>query len=137
MNIWFLLAGGSAIITGFTHVFLGGKFVARPLLAGTELTHVSKYTNYYCWHMVSIVHYTLAAMFIYAALNKQAIELAYAATFLASTFVIWNVILIFKTKSRVHHFPQWALQLPTAFLGAVGGVQLPTMALAMAGLHYA
>ena len=137
MNIWFLLAAVSAIITGFTHVFLGGKFVARPLLANAELTHVSKYTNYYCWHMVSIVHFTLAAMFIYAAFYRQGIELAYTASFLVSAFVVWNVILIFMTKSKIHHFPQWALQLPTAFLGAVGLVQLPTMALAMLGIAHA
>lgn len=120
MNIWLFLAGISAVFTGLVHTFVGQKFVVRPLLAAKTFDHISRYTNYYCWHIVTIVLFSMAGMFFYAATHAESLELAWLATFYALAFVIWSLAMIMTHKLRFKHFPQWALILPTALLGLIG-----------------
>lgn len=54
MNIWFLMAGLFSFAVCLTHIILGGREAARPLL-DADLRAIPKYTNYYCWHMVTII----------------------------------------------------------------------------------
>jgi len=123
MNIWFLIAGVLSITVCFIHIFLGGKESARPLLDSFDLKAVPKYTNYYCWHMVTIIIAGLGVMFSVAALIPSAVELAWAASILAALFCLWNIALyLWKRQElrRWYQLPQWVLFLPIAVLGAVG-----------------
>jgi hypothetical protein len=120
MNAFFILAGTSAAFTALVHTFLGGKFVARPLLASQELPRVSLYTNYYCWHIVTIVLFSMSGMYFFADRYPESIELAWLATFFAALFVFWNGLMVITHKLRFKRFPQWALISPTAALGIVG-----------------
>ncbi|RKR04070.1 hypothetical protein [Maricaulis maris] len=79
MNILAALASLSALITFLIHTFAGGREVARPLLADTHLPPASKWLNYYCWHITTVL---LAAMTI-----------AFAATALDPRFAAFPLLL--------------------------------------------
>ncbi|WP_291078171.1 hypothetical protein [Hyphomonas sp.] len=49
------LAAGLSLVTFLVHLFAGGVHVARPLLASTALPPASKWLNYYCWHLVTLM----------------------------------------------------------------------------------
>jgi len=67
MNIWCLAAGVAATLVALTHVFLGGRETARPTLAAVEMTSLVRYTNYYCWHLVTLSVGLVSAGFFYSA----------------------------------------------------------------------
>jgi len=120
VNIWYLLAALSSAAVCLTHFFLGGKVVATPLLAAESLNKVSKFTNYYCWHMVTIV---LAAQSLAFALAMQAPDerlLAMFATGGAIAFMVWSLAMIATFKLRLMNFPQWLLFVPASVLGLIG-----------------
>ncbi|MCC2112695.1 MAG: hypothetical protein KDJ16_11735 [Hyphomicrobiales bacterium] len=119
MNGWYVAAAVSSAATCLVHVFLGGREIARPLLAA-ELRKIPKYTAYYCWHMVTITIAALALAFALAARPGGAIELAYFATGLSALFMAWNLIMIALFRLRLLHFPQWLLFLPGAGFGSIG-----------------
>ncbi len=123
MNIWFLGAAVLSFIVCLIHVFLGGKEAARPLLDSSDLKPVPKYTNYYCWHMVTITIAALGVMFSIAAFIQSAVELAWAASMLAALFCLWNIALYLCKRQELHRWyqlPQWVLFLPIAALGVLG-----------------
>jgi hypothetical protein len=120
MEIWYLLAGVSGLITALTHTFVGGKFVARPLLATSDLHRVSLYTNYYCWHIVTIVLFSISAMFFYAMMRPEAVEIAWVATLYCAAFVAWSFAMIVWKRLKFREFPQWALIVPTTLFGFLG-----------------
>ncbi|NNC37384.1 MAG: hypothetical protein EX271_09605 [Acidimicrobiales bacterium] len=120
MNMWFVFAGISAVFTACVHTFAGQKFVIRPLLDAPKFDHVSRFTNYYCWHIVTMVLFSMGALYFIAATNSEMIELAWLATIYASLFVLWNLFMIATNRLKPKHFPQWALILPTALFGWAG-----------------
>jgi membrane-bound acyltransferase YfiQ involved in biofilm formation len=122
MNYWFLAA---AILSAFTcavHVILGGRESVRPLLAATHFDHVAKFTNYYCWHLVTIAIATLAVMFAMAARSRESDDLAVVASAVALMFTLWNFGMIARHRLHPLQFPQWALFLPIACVGFAGVV---------------
>lgn len=120
MNIWFLMAGLAAFCVCGLHIVVGGRTSARPLLDATSLGAVPKYTNYYCWHMVSIVLAAMGGMFLWAASHTNAIELAYVSCALAAAFMFWSFGIVAINKGRFAHFPQWALFAVVTVLGCIG-----------------
>jgi hypothetical protein len=120
MNNWFLVATVTSGIAFLTHTFVGGKFVAAPLLAVENMGKVSKYTNYYCWHIVTIVLAAQTLAFWLVAQSPNENLLAMFATGGAIAFLVWNLVMIFQFKLRLMKFPQWFLFLPTSLLGLAG-----------------
>jgi hypothetical protein len=117
MNVSFLSAAAASLLTCVVHVWLGGRDIARPLL-DSPLPIVPKWTMYYCWHIVSFVLAAMAAGFAIAALDPARRDLALAATVAASGCLGLNLSLI--AWRGPWRFPQWALFLPIALLGARG-----------------
>ncbi len=68
----FILLATSALMAAafFVHVFLGGKYVARPLLADRRLPPPAKWLSYYCWHLVSLMLAFFAVYLAYGSLNR-------------------------------------------------------------------
>lgn len=120
MSVWLVLAGISATFTAFVHTFAGQKFVVNPLLRQENFDQVSRYTNYYCWHIVTIVLFSMGVLYFLAASDERFFLFAWLATFYATLFVIWNLIMIAMNGLRLKQFPQWALILPTSILGWIG-----------------
>ncbi|NVJ98040.1 MAG: hypothetical protein HWE25_07805 [Alphaproteobacteria bacterium] len=109
MNNFFLAASMASAFTALLHLFLGGREIAAPLLKARDMRAVAKYTNYYCWHMVSIVLATMAAGYGWSAFRPQSTEIAVLFSFLALAFCVWNVLLVFWKKQHPLHMPQWIL----------------------------
>jgi hypothetical protein len=52
---YFATAAGLALIAFATHLIVGGRYAVRPLLAATDITHASRWLNYLCWHMATVL----------------------------------------------------------------------------------
>ncbi len=124
-NAWLLAAGVAAGITTLIHVFAGGPTIARPLLAAADIDEVAKLTNYYCWHLVSIILAAMSFAFIYGALTPGEIALAVMWTAIAAAFALWSVALVIWKRQRPLDLPQWTLFATIAGLGAAGLVSGP------------
>jgi len=122
MNVWFAAAAGLSAITCALHAVLGGREAARPLLAAKDLDRIAKFTNYYCWHLVTITIGALGAAFAYASMPDARSELAVFATGTAFLFSLWSLGMIARFQLRPLQFGQWALFLPIALLGLVGSI---------------
>lgn len=120
MNTAFLAAGGLSVIITLVHTFLGGVKIARPLLESKELGAVAKYTNYYCWHLVTIALAIMAVGFLLPGLGYLHQDSALIALLLAGGFALWGVILVpFKSLSY-KLLPQGWFFVPVAALGLWG-----------------
>ncbi len=119
MNIWFAIAGALSVFVCLLHLIIGGRLAARPLLASKELGRRAKYTNYYCWHLVTISIAVMAAMFFWTAAGA-AWELALVASILAGLFCVWSVGIVVINKGRLWQFPQWLLFAPIVVAGFKG-----------------
>lgn len=119
-NIWLLVAGLLSLLTAAVHFFLGGREVALPLLQARDINNVAKHTNYYCWHLVTIVLVAMGAGFIHAALQPGDWVGAVTWTGLAGAFTLWNIALILWKRLNPKHMVQWALFLPITATGMIG-----------------
>jgi hypothetical protein len=120
MNNWFVVSAVLASAICLLHISAGGKSAARPLLASEDLKVLPKYTNYYCWHLVTLMLAGLAVSYAFAAIGWGGRSLALAATVHAAVFAAWSVLMIWYFRLSPWLFPQWALFLPLAALGAAG-----------------
>jgi len=123
MNTFYLVAAVASVGVALTHFILGGREIARPLLRARDIHDVAKYTNYFCWHMVTIVLVGLAAAYAWAAVYPDGYELAVAATVLCVLFALWNLALIFWKGQSLFRMPQWILFVLVAIPGIWGAVQ--------------
>jgi len=120
MNWWFVAAAGFTALVMLTHLVLGGREIARPLLAAERLDEVPRYTSYYCWHLVSIMQFGTALAFWVAAVKPVSDYLALFATGSVVLSMTWSLVMIAIFKLRVWHFPQWLLYVPPSVCGVVG-----------------
>lgn len=114
----FTIASGVAALWLGVHLFLGGKEVARPLLA-SDLHPLARDVMYMCWHFVSA---GIAAIAVFFGLAAWLGDPAYgvAGTLLAAAFTVIG-ILIATLQGQSHlKMPQGWLFLPVAALGLWG-----------------
>ncbi len=120
MNIWLAAAALVSLATALIHIFAGEREIARPLLNATDLASIPKHTQFYCWHIVSIVLLAMAAGYGYGSVEPTAIALNVMLTALAASFTIWSIGLILWKRLSPKHMIQWALFLPICSLGLAG-----------------
>ena len=120
MNGFLLLAAVASLITFGLHVFAAGPKVAAPLLRAKDIKPVAKYTNYYCWHIVSIVLLAMGGAYFWAAKYPDGLELAVLATAMAFSFMIWGLALIVWKRQPTRFMPQWVLFAVITGLGTAG-----------------
>jgi len=118
MNLYFVAASIACFITFAIHTWLGGPPTVGPLLKSRDMHDVAKYTNYYCWHLVTIVLVAMACSFGWASLYSDGIELAWLAFLLSTSFMLWSLVLVVWKKQRFFELPQWTL---FACISAIGG----------------
>jgi hypothetical protein len=120
MNPFLLAAALLALAVCLTHLILGGREIARPLLDAPDFRNLPRYTLYYCWHLVTITFVGLALAFLFAAQPGGSRALAWFATIGAALFAALCVAINLRFNRRFWHHPQWALFLPVAACGAAG-----------------
>ncbi len=119
MNMYFLIAAVAGAAIALIHMIGGGQTAARPLLE-SGLADNPKFTNYYAWHIVTIVLIAMSAGYLMAAFNASHTNLAVMMTLLNAAFALWSVLLIVWKRQPIWELPQWVLFLPVAVIGALG-----------------
>jgi hypothetical protein len=118
-NPWLFVASLAAGAVCVTHVVLGGRLVARPLL-GSDLRPHAKFTAYYCWHLVSAALALMAAGLAWGAFVAEARSAAVGATALAGAFMGVNVAQNLVMRLSFARHPQGVFFLVVTTLGLVG-----------------
>lgn len=122
MNLWYAAAAILSATTCGLHIIFGGREAAQPLLASTEIDLLTKFTNYYCWHLVTIMIGALAVAYGYAAWMITSADLGLFATGITFLFALWSVAMIIHFRLPALKFQQWALFAPIGILGLIGSV---------------
>lgn len=79
-----LVAAAMMTLAFYVHVVVGGRHVARPLLADRRLPPPAKWLSYYCWHIVSLMILTFVGMLTYWAFRApDRLSLVFTAAFFA------------------------------------------------------
>ncbi len=91
------------------HVFGGGPPTVGPLLASNDIGRVSKMTNYYCWHLVTITLIAMSVCWIWFLIDANAREVAILATGLSIAFMVWSLVLVKWKNMKPFTMPQWLL----------------------------
>ncbi len=120
MNNYLLVAGGLSAYICLLHTFYGGKTVATPLLKAKDIESTAKYTQYYCWHLVTFTLAMLAIGFSYAAIWATTPDIAWFTTIFAAGFTVWGLILPPLVKEKYSKMPQGWLFAPLIVLGYLG-----------------
>lgn len=120
MDLPFVIAGGLALTTCAVHVFAGGVHVVRPLLAASDLTRASRWLNYYCWHIVSLLILVMAACFFLAAYDPGSRTLAGLFTLLAAALSALSAAVAVRGGVAPYRFPSTSLFAAIAAVGAWG-----------------
>lgn len=121
MNIALAIAAGLTLITWGIHTFVGTPLTVGPLLKA-KMHPVPKYTNYYCWHMVTLVLLAMAGSFAYAAWTPSGLDVAVLATVMAVSFMVWSLVLVLWKYRKPWHLPQWSLFLAISIAAVIGVV---------------
>lgn len=118
-SVWMWAAAALSFGTCALHVFATKKDIVQPLL-DADLHRVSKYTHYYCWHMVSVTLFAMGAAYSIAAVSPSAWELAAAATVLSVAFAAWSLALVIWKQQKPFELPQWVLFIAIATTAILG-----------------
>ncbi|WP_257387801.1 hypothetical protein [Tahibacter caeni] len=119
MNPWLIAAALAAFSTFLIHTFVGGRVIARPLLAARDLPRVPRLTVYFCWHMVTVLLFGMAAALAWAARHSNP-PLVVLLGLLALAFAGLSLGLAVVFRVKPWHLPQWALFLVIAALAGLG-----------------
>ena len=116
---FFTAAAGLAALWLAVHAVIGGRQIARPLIASSDLSAMVRHTQYLCWHFTTATIACMAGFFATAALTGVA-AYAMVATVLAFVFFIVGVGLVFALCETHTRLPQGWLFLPVAGFGLAG-----------------
>ncbi len=109
MTLFLWGAAASAIVTFALHTFAGGKAVARPLLADESLPKASKWLNYYCWHITTVVIAFIAVMFAWLALTTPQTDIIFALSSLTAVLSLLSAGVAIKAGMHPLKFPSTSL----------------------------
>lgn len=108
MNIYLIAAAAASFLTFAIHTWVGGPIIAKPLV-DSDMHRVPKFTNYACWHIVTIMLFAMGAAFMWAAFFPASTDLAWFVFLLSTATLGWFVVLILWKKLSWLEFPQWGL----------------------------
>lgn len=83
---WLWAAAALSAITFCVHTFVSGVRVARPFLADEGLPKASKWLNYYCWHIVTVLLAAMAVAYAATASGRVRTDVAWLLGVLAALF---------------------------------------------------
>lgn len=119
MNIYLMIAALLSVGIVMLHTFMGGRVIARPLLAA-DMPGVPKYTSYFCWHITTLALAALALMFAYAAYQPGARDVAVVAVTLTAAIAVLGIVMPLRLRLKYKNHPQGWLFVPVAIIGFWG-----------------
>ena len=121
MQVYFFWSAAvMSLVTFSVHTFVGERLVVRPLLACAELSKASKWINFFCWHVVTILLLAFGVAYSYSALNPDRLELAVFVTILAALSSILSATVAIKGGINPFRLPSTSLFGIIAVLGFAG-----------------
>ena len=110
MNLIFLwtaiLFAGTAFVV---HTFVGGREVARPLLADRSLPPASKWLNYYCWHVTTALLAAVTVAMAWAAFDERLMPVVGFIGIFAVISALLSVAVALKARINPLRFPSTSL----------------------------
>jgi hypothetical protein len=121
MQVYFLWAATlMSLITFAVHTFVGGPRVAEPLLVNRDLPAASKWLNYYCWHITTILTFSMGGAYAYVALNPERPELVIFMTIITAASSLLSVAVARMGGINPLRFPSTSLFAVVSLLGFMG-----------------
>ena len=119
-SLWFGAAAVVAALTFCVHTFIGGPRVALPLLADKQLPRASKWLNYYCWHVVTILLAATTLSFSAVAIGWASRDIAWLLGGLSFLLSVLSIFVAVKAGISPLRFPSTTLFALVA-LSTLGG----------------
>ena len=105
-------------VTFYVHTFVGGRRVAAPLLADQNLPKESKWLNYYCWHIVTILIAMMAIGLALVAMGRASSDLAWFIGISSLLLSVLSAAVATKGDIAPYRFPS------TTLFAAIGGLAI-------------
>jgi hypothetical protein len=107
----------AALVTFGVHTFVGGVYVARPLLADQGLPKAAKWLAYYCWHIVTMLLFALSLSYGAAAMGRLPEGASVGLSAFAAACSLLSIVVALKGGIAPWRFPSTTLFALTAALG--------------------
>lgn len=120
MNNALLAAAALSLVTAGVHIFVGGVYIVRPLLAASDITPASRCMNYFCWHITSILLVAQAIGFGWSATHPDDLSLAVLFTGLSGAFAVLCAGVSLRLGIAPYKFPALTLFALTGIVGTAG-----------------
>ena len=120
MNGILLLAALVSLVIFFVHWLIGGIYAARPLLAAKDISPASRWLNYLCWHIVTILLLIITATLGLAALGRASADTVILVAVIAASSSILSVAVTLRAGIRPYRFPASYLLATVAVLSTAG-----------------
>lgn len=118
MNIYlYWSASFVSFVTFCVHTFIGGPRVAGPLLTSHHLPPASKWLNYYCWHIATVLLFSMSIGYGYVAMHPDRPELAVFLTGLSMALSALSAAVAMKGRINPLRFPSTSLFMTIFILG--------------------
>jgi hypothetical protein len=118
----FWAAAAASLVTLAVHTFVGGAFVARPLLSDQSLPKAAKWLAYYCWHIVTLLLLAMAAAFGAAATESLAGQAAFGLAAFCAACSFLCVAVALKAGIAPWRFPATTLFAVVSAFGLAGAL---------------
>ena len=105
MNEILLLASGVNLITFFVHWQIGGIYAARPLLAAKDITKASRWLNYFCWHIVTILMLIMTGELGLTAFDLVSTDTIALVALIAGSISLLSIAVTLRAGIRPYRFP--------------------------------
>lgn len=115
-------AATTSLVTFGVHTFVGGVYVARPLLADQGLPKAAKWLAYYCWHIVTMLLLAMAAAFGAMAIGLLTRHAAVGLASFCAACSLLSISVALKARIAPWRFPSTTLFAATAALGFAGAL---------------
>jgi hypothetical protein len=110
-----VLAAGLAV-----HCVIGSRAVVRPLLAARDITPVSRWINFFTFHLATVVLAFMAAGFAWAALRPDASDIAVGLTALAIALALLCLGVCLRARFQPWKVPPFDLFVIVSVVGLWG-----------------
>jgi hypothetical protein len=118
MQAGLLWAASASLLAAFAvHTFIGGVFVARPLLADRTLPKAAKWLAYYCWHIVTMLLFAMSVVFGLAAAGSMARNVAFGLSLFCAACSLLSIAVALKAGISPWRFPSTSLFALAAVFG--------------------